>query len=305
VSEPGAPTLAIVGSTASGKSALALELAASLGDTEIVSVDSMQVYRRMDIGTAKPTAAEQRQVRHHLIDIAEPSEEITVVAFRRHFDDAMADLAARGRPAIIVGGTGLYLRSVLDRLEPPGRWPELRAELEADPDLDGLHERLRELDPIAAAKIEPANRRRLVRALEVCMGSGQPFSSFGPGLERYDPIVTPQVGLRWPRPELADRIAQRVHQQLADGWLDEARSLAVPGDGDPLSRTARKALGYAELFDHLDGKLTLDEAVERIVLRTRQFAVRQERWFRRDPRIKWVTPGAASIASVLEILERA
>ncbi|MCU1345466.1 MAG: miaA, partial [Acidimicrobiia bacterium] len=269
-----AVVLAIVGSTASGKSALAMELASELGNAEILSVDSMQVYRHMDIGTAKPTAAERRQVRHHLIDLAEPSEEVTVVRFRRHYDEALADIAARGRRAIVVGGTGLYLRAVLDRLEPPGQWPELRAELAANDDLDSLHRRLRDLDPTAAAKIEPSNRRRLVRALEVCLGSGQPFSSFGPGLESYTPIDIPQVALSWPRPELGERIVARVRQQLADGWLDEARWLSTQS----LSRSARKALGYAELFEHLAGGLSLDAAVDRIALRTRQFAVRQERW---------------------------
>ena len=300
VHRPDAPLVAIVGSTASGKSALGLELATALGDAEIVSVDSMQVYRHMDIGTAKPSAEEKRLVRHHLIDIADPADEVTVVAFRRHYDAALTDIADRHRRAIVVGGTGLYLRAVLDRLDPPGRWPDLRAELEADPDLSGLHERLTALDPAAAAKIEPSNQRRLVRALEVCIGSGRPFSSFSPGLDTYPPIATVQVAVAWPRQELAQRIAERVIHQLDQGWLDEARQLST----QPLSRTARKALGYAELFDHLEGRLSLDEAVERIVVRTRQFAVRQERWFRRDPRIKWVAPAEASIGSVLEILER-
>lgn len=294
------PALAICGVTASGKSSLALALAEGHPDVELVSVDSMQVYRGMDIGTAKPTAAEQARVRHHLIDLADPSEELTVVRFAQDYDRALADIAVRGRRAVVVGGTALYLRAVLDRLQPPGQWPDLRRRLEHDPDLAGLYQRLVELDPAAAAKIDPHNRRRTVRALEVCLGSGRPFSSFGDGLDAYPALDIPLVALTWSRPEIATRIEARIDAQLAAGWLEEAASLATRS----LSRTAAQALGYAELFAHLRGELDLAAARERIVTRTRQFAVRQEKWFRRDPRIQWLDPHGDPLGSVRAYLER-
>jgi tRNA dimethylallyltransferase len=178
----------------------------------------------------------------------------------------------------------------------------VRAELDAESDTGALHRRLQQLDPAAATKTTPQNRRRIVRALEVTVGSGRPFSSFGPGLQAYPESAIAQIGLRVARPALATRIEQRVHQMIAAGLLDEVRTLAARPRG--LSRTARQALGYKELLDHLDGQVSLDEAVARIVVRTRQFAARQERWFRRDPRIRWISvddgPGPA-----LAELERA
>lgn len=279
--------LAIVGPTASGKSALAMAVADRVPGTELVAVDAMQVYRGMDIGTAKPTAADRARVPHHLLDLVDPGEEVTVVRFRREADAVLSGIAGRGGHAVLVAGTGLYLRAVIDHLEPPGTWPAIRAELEAEAAARGpepLYERLRALDPVAAARIEPGNTRRIVRALEVCLGAGCPFSSFGPGLDTYPPTDVAQVGLRWSRPVLARRIETRLHQMLADGLLGEVRRLAER----PLSRTARQALGYKELLAHLDGLCSLDEAVHLAVTRTRQFAVRQERWFRRDPRIRWV-----------------
>lgn len=247
--------------------------------TEIVAVDAMQVYRGMDIGTAKPTAADQAAVRHHCIDLVDPWVDFTVAEYRRAYDEAVG--AISGRP-LLVAGTGLYLTAVVDRLDVPGVWPEIRAEL-AGEDLSLLWRRLRELDPAAAARIEPGNRRRVVRALEVCVGSGRPFSSFGPGVGSYPPTEATMIGLRWPRPVLATRIELRVSAMLAAGLLDEVARLAAGG----LSRTARQALGYKELLDHLEGRVTLDAAVAAIVTRTRRFAVRQQRWFRRDPRVRW------------------
>ena len=279
----------MVGPTATGKSALALALARHLGDAEIVSVDSMQVYRGMDIGTAKPSPAERAEITHHLIDIADPGEDFSVARYRDAFDAVVREIEARGRRAVLVGGTGLYLRAVIDRLQPPGEWPAVRAELDREPDTVALHERLVRLDPIAAARMEPTNRRRVIRALEVCVGSGQPFSSFGPGLTAYPPIETRQLGLRVGRDELSARIAARLRDQLAAGFLDEVRALAARPAG--LSRTAAQALGYKELLAHVAGELSLDEAIELAVRRTRQFAVRQERWFRRDPRITWLDGG--------------
>ena len=283
---PPGPHVAIVGTTASGKSALALELARRDPTIEIVSVDSMQVYRGMDIGTAKPTPAERAEVRHHLIDIADPWDDFTVAWFAREARRAVAEIAARGHRALLVGGTGLYLRAVVDDLQVPGRYPEVRAELEADPDTVGLHRRLRGLDPVAAGRMEPTNRRRVIRALEVTLGSGRPFSSYGPGLDVYPPSRFHLVGVRLPHEVVARRIAARYEQQMAAGFLDEVRRLLAHPRG--MSRTARQALGYRELIAHLEGGVSLDEALELAVRRTRRFARRQASWFRRDPRIRWL-----------------
>jgi tRNA dimethylallyltransferase len=269
----------VLGPTAAGKSEVAMAAARDVPGTEIVAVDAMQVYRGMDIGTAKPTAADQAAVRHHCIDLVDPWVDFTVAEYRRAYDEAVG--AISGRP-LLVAGTGLYLTAVVDRLDVPGVWPEIREEL-AGEDLSLLWRRLRELDPAAAARIEPGNRRRVVRALEVCVGSGRPFSSFGPGVGSYPPTEATMIGLRWPRPVLATRIELRVSAMLAAGLLDEVARLAAGG----LSRTARQALGYKELLDHLEGRVTLDAAVAAIVTRTRRFAVRQQRWFRRDPRVRW------------------
>ncbi|MBL8776250.1 MAG: tRNA (adenosine(37)-N6)-dimethylallyltransferase MiaA [Acidimicrobiales bacterium] len=282
----GARHLAIVGVTASGKSALALALARACPDVELVSVDSMQVYRGMDIGTAKPTPAERAEVPHHLLDLAEPSEDFTVTRFQAAFREALQGVEARGHRAVLVGGTGLYLRAVIDDLEIPGRYPVARAEIEDEPDTVALHRRLTDVDPVAAARMEPTNRRRVVRALEVCVGSGRPFSSFGPGLDAYPPTPFALLGLRWPPEQTAARIAARYQRQLADGFVDEVRTLAAAPGG--LSRTARQALGYRELLAHLEGDLPLDDAVDQAVAATRRFARRQRSWFGRDPRIVWV-----------------
>ena len=284
--------LAILGPTASGKSAVAMALAIGergreLG-VELVSIDAMQVYRGMDIGTAKPTAAEQSLVRHHLIDLVDATENFTVSRFQAEYRSVMADIESRGGMAILVGGTGLYLRAVVDDLEIPGQWPEVRAELENELETVGpeaLHRRLQELDPAAATKMEPTNGRRIVRALEVCLGGGRTFSSYGPGVDVYPPSRVRQVALRWDRDVLARRIESRVLTMVEAGLLDEVTNLHATG----LSPTAAQALGYKEMIDHLEGRSSLDEAVATTILRTRQFAVRQERWFRRDPRIEWFT----------------
>lgn len=280
--------LVVVGPTASGKSALALELARRAGG-EVVSVDSMSVYRGMDIGTAKPSVAERGGVPHHLIDLVDPSEEFGVGEYQRACEVVLDDLRSRGRPAVLVGGTGLYVRAVVDRLEIPGRYPDARAQVEEEPDTVALHGRLAALDPVAARRMEPTNRRRIVRALEVTLGSGRPFSAFGPGLERYPSTPFRLVGLRMPRGVLDARIEARLRAQLDRGWLEEvATLLARPGG---LSRTAGEALGYRELRAHLEGRCGLDEAVAETLRRTRHFARRQERWFRRDPRIVWFDLG--------------
>ena len=293
--------LAVVGATASGKSALAMEIARARGDVELVSVDSMQVYRGMDIGTAKPIPAEQAEVRHHLIDLVDPGENFSLAQFQQAARAALADIEGRGRTAVLVGGTALYLRAVTDDLEIPGQWPDVRADLDAEDDTAALHHRLTELDPIAASKMEATNRRRIVRALEVTVGSGRPFSSFGPGLETYPPSTTAQIGLTLARDELGRRLERRFRAMVDAGLLDEVRELHRRHP-DGFSRTAAQALGYAEITAHLAGDLTLDEAVAVAVQRTRTFAVRQERWFRRDPRIRWYDATRNPVALAEQVL---
>jgi tRNA dimethylallyltransferase len=275
--------VALVGPTASGKSALAMALARRDPTMELVSVDSMQVYRGMDIGTAKPTAAEQAEVPHHLIDIADPSEDFTVARFQLACRDALADIEGRGHRAVLVGGTGLYVRAVVDDLTIPPQFPEVVGDLEQH-STEALRARLETADPLAATRMEPTNRRRIVRALEVTIGSGRPFSSFGPGLGAYRPTRFTLVGVSLPAPVIAARIEARYREQVEAGFVDEVRGLAA----QPLSRTAAQALGYRELLAHVAGAGTLDEAIDAAVARTRRFARRQRAWFRRDPRIEWL-----------------
>jgi tRNA dimethylallyltransferase len=294
---PGPPVV-VLAPTAAGKSALAMAAAVAVAGTEIVAVDAMQVYRGMDIGTAKPTAAERAAVRHHGLDLVEPTADFTVSDYRAAYDAAVAGIA--GRP-LLVAGTGLYLSAVVDRLDIPGQWPDVRRRLEAEPDVAALWGRLHAVDPVAAGRIEPDNRRRIVRALEVTEGGGRPFSSYGPGLQAYPPTDAVLLGLRWPRPQLARRIEQRVTAMMEAGLLAEVERLHATG----LSRTAAQALGYKELIEHLDGRASLDEAVAAIVLRTRQFAVRQERWFRRDPRVRWFDVERDPVAELAPVVVEA
>lgn len=298
--------VAVIGPTASGKSAVALAAAQELPGLELISVDSMQVYRGMDIGTAKPTAQEQAAVRHHLIDLVDASDTFTVAQFQDELQQVRADLADRAATGLYVGGTGLYLRAVVDGLTLPGEWPDIRADLEAEAERVGapaLHARLAELDPAAAEKMEPTNTRRVVRALEVCLGSGQSFSSFGPGVDTYPESPITQVALRWEREVLTKRIEERVHVMVDRGLIAEVESLLASPGG--MSRTARQALGYKEVIEHLEGACSLDEAVASIVLRTRQFAVRQERWFARDPRVQWAPISTDPVAEALPLVMRA
>ena len=300
----GLTPLGILGPTASGKSDVAMALAGRHADAEIVAVDAMQVYRHMDIGTAKPSTVDRAAVMHHCLDLVDASQEFTVADYGGAARRALAEIAARDHRAVLVAGTGLYLRSVTDQMEVPGRWPEVRAELDVRLVAEGveaLHRQLGELDPAAAAKMEPGNVRRVVRALEVTIGSGRPFSSYGPGIDVYPPVPFVQFGLQWPRPILAARIADRVHRMIDRGLVAEVESLA---DG-AISRTARQALGYKEILDFLGGACSLEAAIETTITRTRQFAVRQERWFRRDPRIRWVAIDDDPVATVLPVLERA
>ncbi|MDQ6797273.1 MAG: tRNA (adenosine(37)-N6)-dimethylallyltransferase MiaA [Actinomycetota bacterium] len=293
-----------MGPTASGKSALAMAVARRWDDVELVSVDSMQVYRGMDIGTAKPTAVEQAEVPCHLIDLAGPNEDFTLARFQTAAATVLGGIESRGHRALLVGGTGLYLRAVVDGLTLPGQWPEVRARLEAEAltpaGVRGLHRLLSDADPTAAARIEPANGRRFVRALEVTLGSGRRFSSFGPGLGAYPPGRFRLAGVWLPRQVVADRIAHRYVDQLASGFVAEVERLV--GGGDGLSRTARQALGYRELLEHVAGNCTLDEAVDLAVRRTTRFARRQRAWFRRDPRITWMAAARDPVATLPALL---
>jgi tRNA dimethylallyltransferase len=282
-----------------------MEFARRRGDIEIVSVDSMCVYRGMDLATSKPSQADQTLVPHHLIDLVEPDEEYTVTQFQEAARQAMQGIAARGHHALLVGGTGLYLRAVVDDLAFPGRFPEVASALEAELDhgrssVPDLHARLAELDPQAASRMEPTNRRRVVRALEVTIGSGRPFSAFGPGLETYPPSGVPMVGLAL-EPEVVDaRIAERFTAWLDAGLVEEVRTLASHPGG--ISRTARQALGYRELLAHVEDGRPLEECVEEAVRRTRTFARRQASWFRRDPRIDWAKDHTAASELLGQVL---
>jgi tRNA dimethylallyltransferase len=286
--------VSLLGVTASGKSEAALDVARRRGDVEIVSVDSMCVYRGMDVGTSKPTPAEQAEVPHHLLDLVDPDEEFTVTQFQQAARDALRGIAARGHHALLVGGTGLYLRAVVDDLQFPARFPAVKAALEDELVVGGatvaeLHARLAVLDPVAAGRMEPTNHRRVVRALEVTLGSGQPFSTFGPGLEAYPPSPVPMIGLTMAPEEVDRRIAERFARWVEGGLLTEVRALAERPGG--ISRTARQALGYRELLAHVEDGVPLDDCVEEAIRRTRSFARRQASWFRRDPRIVWTDPG--------------
>ena len=282
-----------MGPTAVGKSAVALELAEALGDVEIVSIDSMQVYRGMDVGTAKASPAERARVPHHLLDLADPDEEWSVARFQREARAAVAGIEARGRRALLVGGTGLYVRAVVDDLRFPGEDPARRAALTAEAAAPGgperLHARLAALDPVAAGRIEPGNVRRTVRALEVIGLTGAAFSASGAGLASFAAPVVPvrMFGLWLPPAVLDARIAARVAGMYADGLLDEAARLAG-ADRPPLSATAAQAIGYREAIAVVDGSAPdVDAARAATVRRTRRFARRQIRWFRRDPRVTW------------------
>ncbi len=296
------PLRAIVGPTASGKSEAAIAVAEAIG-AEIVSVDSMTVYRGMNIGTAKPTPVERARVPHHLIDVVEPSEPFTVARYRELAEAAVRQIRERGRRVLLVGGSGLYFRAVVDRLAFPGTEPRTRAWLETEARILGaerLHARLRELDPEGAAKIEPANVRRTVRALEVAAVTGRPFSAFAEDWERYEPGRVRAAGIEVPREVLAARIEARVRAMLERGLLEEVGGLVARGFGRWL--TASQAIGYAEFARHLAGELTLEEAVAITVRRTKELARRQMIWFRRDPRIRWFRVGPEGAVGLVDEL---
>ncbi|GAA4703173.1 tRNA dimethylallyltransferase [Phytohabitans rumicis] len=276
--------IAVVGPTAAGKSALSIALAHALGG-EVVNADSMQLYRGMDIGTAKLTPAEREDVPHHVLDIWAVTEPASVAAYQRLARAAVDGIRARGRVPIVVGGSGLYVRAVLEEFEFPGTDAAVRARLEDDLSANGpasLYERLRAADPAAATKILPSNGRRIVRALEVIELTGAPFTASLPDPKPYYDAI--QIGVD--RPDVAVRVETRVDQMFADGLVEETAALAEQGLRD--GRTASRALGYQQVLAYLDGAATRDEARDETVRATRRFVRRQRTWFRRDPRIGWL-----------------
>ncbi|MEV4802270.1 tRNA (adenosine(37)-N6)-dimethylallyltransferase MiaA [Nonomuraea sp. NPDC049421] len=283
------PVIAVVGPTAAGKSDLAVDLALRLGG-ECVNADSMQLYRGMDIGTAKLTPAERRGVPHHLLDIWD----VTVTASVAEYQKLARAVFDAVEVPVLVGGSGLYVRAAIDDLEFPGTEPEIRARLEAELAERGpapLYERLREQDPAAAAAILPTNGRRIVRALEVIELSGRPFSATMPSYDAVYPSV--QIGIEVPRPVLDERIELRVERMWAAGLVDEVRTLL--GQGLAEGRTASRALGYAQVVKFLEGEWSEERAKAETVRLTRRFARRQESWFRRDPRVRWLAYDAPDL----------
>lgn len=276
--------IAVVGPTGSGKSDLAVNLALELGG-EIINADAMQFYRGMDIGTAKITMDERRGVPHHLLDILDVTQEASVSDFQQRARETIDAIHARGRRAILAGGSGLYVRAALDVLEFPGTDPALRARLEAEHTEHGtqaLLARLKAVDPVSADRVSDA--RRIIRALEVHELTGRPFSSYMPRREYHRPAV--QVGLGVDRDVLRERLAARVYRMVEAGLLDEVRELDARGLRR--GKTASRALGYAQFLRVIDGGSTVEEAAEETIVATRQFARRQLTWFRADPRITWL-----------------
>ncbi|ULR53777.1 tRNA (adenosine(37)-N6)-dimethylallyltransferase MiaA [Streptomyces deccanensis] len=298
--------IAVVGPTAAGKSDLGVFLAQRLGG-EVVNADSMQLYRGMDIGTAKLTPEERHGVPHHLLDIWDVTAAASVAEYQRLARARIDALLADGRWPILVGGSGLYVRGAVDNLEFPGTDPEIRARLEEELTLRGsgaLHARLAAADPEAAHAILPSNGRRIVRALEVIEITGKPFTANLPGHDAvYDTV---QIGVDVARPELDERIARRVDRMWDAGLVEEVRALEAQGLRE--GRTASRALGYQQVLAALAGQCTMDEARAETVRATKRFARRQDSWFRRDPRVHWLKGGLADLTELpqlaLALIER-
>lgn len=300
--------IAVVGPTGTGKTDLALDLADRIGtpaNVEIVNGDAMQLYRGMDIGTAKLPESQRRGYQHHLMDVLDVSEDASVATYQREGRKALQQIASRGARAIAVGGSGLYLRALLDQMEFPPTDPQVRAGLERQLDRSGppaLHARLDELDPVAARRIGPANGRRLVRALEVIALTNRPYSATLPQYEYAVPAV--QIGLRMPLDQLDTRLETRARRMFDNGLVEEVRGLDAAGIRE--GTTARRATGYAQALAVLDGRLSVKEAWQRTAIATRQLARRQIKWFRRDPRIHWVDVDGSSqlIEAALGVIEK-
>jgi tRNA dimethylallyltransferase len=303
---PASRIVAVVGPTATGKTDLGLRLAEALGG-EIVNADALQAYRGLDVGTAKPTAEERARAPHHLVDVLEPTERWSAGEFARQARRAIEEIHARGRWALVVGGSGFYLKALFEGLTPlPRAQPEIRAELKrraAEEGPEALHAELAAADPASAARLSPADRQRVVRALEVLLGTGRPLSEWiaaQPVPAR--PLSALHVGLTLPRAILYDRIAVRVAGMMQRGWLAEVQELLEHGIG--ASAPAFQAIGYRQLVRHVHGEISLEEAVADTVRATRRFAKRQQTWFRREPQVRWFDPRglAADVSGVLELI---
>jgi len=294
--------VAVVGPTATGKSDLGLELALALGG-EVVNADALQLYRGMDVGTAKLRPEERRGVPHHLLDVLDPTQDATVAGYQAQARSALDDIAARGRRAVAVGGSGLYVRALLDRMEFPGTDPEVRARLEERVEREGsrrLHAELAAVDPVAAEGIGPRNARRVVRALEVIALTGRPYSSSLP--QHVYEVPALQIGLDCDRAVLDERIERRTARMWEQGLVDEVRTLLEHGIG----RTASRAVGYAQVIDALNGGFTLDEARAATTAGTRRLARKQMGWFGRDPRVHWLDAQDPDlVARALDLVARA
>jgi tRNA dimethylallyltransferase len=294
------PLIIICGPTATGKSDLAVEVAKKF-DGEIINADSMQLYKGMDIGTAKLTLAERQGIPHHLLDILSVNQDASVAAYQELARSAIDEIHKRNKVAIVVGGTGLYIKSIVDEMNFPETDPELRAKLESEAELLGtaeLYSRLRLLDPEAAAAIEPANTRRIIRALEVIEVTGKPYSANLPSdtsLRFPDAI---HIGLAMERASLAPRIEARVHRMFDQGLVNEVEHLL--GEGLLEGTTAQRAIGYAQVISLLNGQISKDQAIEETIVATRQYVRRQETWFKRDQRIQWIGEGEPRLPFIEE-----
>ena len=292
----------IAGATATGKSALSIALAESI-DAEIINADSMQVYRGMDIGTAKITVDERQGIRHHMLDVLEVNQDSTVAWYQSDARAAIDEIHSRGKNVVMVGGTGLYIKAVIDELNFPDTDPMVRHTLNKEAEqlgIDAMFERLERLDPAAALVIDRANLRRIIRALEVIEITGKPFTA---NLPRQESVRYPharQFGLVMDREDLSERIDVRVNSMFEQGLVAEVENLI--GAGLLQGRTAQRALGYSQVISYLNNELSLDAAIEETKRATRQYARRQETWFSRDSRIKWVATRQNRLETILESL---
>ena len=294
--------IVIAGATATGKSAVSIALAEAI-NAEIINADSMQIYRGMDIGTAKISLDERHGVPHHMLDVLDVHEDSTVAWYQSAARDAIDEIHLRGKSVVMVGGTGLYIKAVIDELNFPDTDPMVRHTLNKEAEelgIDAMFARLEKLDPAAALAIDRANLRRIIRALEVIEITGQPFTA---NLPREDSVRYPnarQFGLVMDRELLSERIDARVNTMFEQGLVAEVQNLMNTGLLE--GRTAQRALGYAQVISHLKGEISLDAAIEETKRATRQYARRQETWFSRDARIKWISPRQPRLESILESL---
>ena len=292
----------LAGATATGKSSLSVELAQAI-DAEIINADSMQVYRGMDIGTAKITLEERQGISHHMLDVLDVNQDSTVAWYQSGAREVIDEIHSRGKSVVMVGGTGLYIKAVIDELNFPDTDPMVRHTLNKEAEdlgIDAMFARLEKLDPAAAIAIDRANLRRIIRALEVIEITGKPFTA---NLPREESIRYPdarQFGLVMDRELLSERIDQRVNTMFENGFVEEVQKLMSSGLLE--GRTAQRALGYSQIVSHLQGETSLDAAVEETKRATRQYARRQETWFSRDVRIKWISTRQPRLETILESL---